>query len=35
MSYMATPTFGRNDRGVEQVQDAGLDLNIGSGGVAE
>uniref|UniRef100_A0A183ATB9 ADP,ATP carrier protein n=1 Tax=Echinostoma caproni TaxID=27848 RepID=A0A183ATB9_9TREM len=35
MSYMATPTFGVNDRGVEQVQDAGLDLNIGSGGLGE
>ncbi|THD27002.1 Transmembrane protein [Fasciola hepatica] len=35
MSYMATPTFGMNDRGVEQIQDAGLDLNISSGGIAE
>ncbi|CAL8108598.1 unnamed protein product [Calicophoron daubneyi] len=35
MSHMATPTYGENERGVRQLQDAGLDLNIGSGGIAE
>ncbi|KER22330.1 hypothetical protein X801_03193 [Opisthorchis viverrini] len=35
MSHMASPTFGENDRGVVQLQDAGLDLNIGTGGIAE
>ncbi|CAH8570071.1 unnamed protein product [Heterobilharzia americana] len=35
MSYMATPTYAINDRGTRQLVDAGLDLNIGSGGLGE
>ncbi|KAL7055388.1 hypothetical protein AAHC03_022602 [Spirometra sp. Aus1] len=35
MSYMSTPTFEQNERGISQLVDAGLDLNIGSGGIAE
>lgn len=35
MSHMATPQFGINDRGQKQLIDAGFDLNIYSGGMAE
>ncbi|TNN13849.1 Transmembrane protein [Schistosoma japonicum] len=35
MSYMATPSYAINERGTRQLVDAGLDLNIGSGGLGE
>ncbi|KAF7257422.1 hypothetical protein EG68_05317 [Paragonimus skrjabini miyazakii] len=35
MAYMAKAEYRENERGVLQLQDAGLDLNVGSGGLAE
>ncbi|CAH8597799.1 unnamed protein product [Schistosoma margrebowiei] len=35
MSYMASPSYAVNERGTRQLVDAGLDLNIGSGGLGE
>ncbi|KAF6775926.1 hypothetical protein AHF37_04848 [Paragonimus kellicotti] len=35
MAYMAKAEYRENERGVLQLQDAGLDLNMGSGGLAE
>lgn len=35
MSRMATPRYENDDRGNKRLVDAGLDLNIGPGGLAE
>ncbi|VDO96638.1 unnamed protein product [Schistosoma curassoni] len=32
---MASPSYAVNERGTRQLVDAGLDLNIGSGGLGE
>ncbi|KAF8564795.1 hypothetical protein P879_05753 [Paragonimus westermani] len=35
MAYMAKAEYREDERGVLQLQDAGLDLNMSSGGLAE